>query len=58
MNFLICVYLRKILEENRYMESKKTYEREIALQDLYWKIILDWLPIIDILGDFFNTCTC
>lgn len=40
------------------MESKKTYEREIALQDLYWKIILDWLPIIDILGDFFNTCTC
>lgn len=28
------------------MESKKTYEREIALQDLYWKIILDWRQLL------------
>ena len=28
------------------MESKKIYEREIALQDLYWKIILDWRQLL------------
>ena len=28
------------------MESKKVYEKEIALQDLFWKIILDWRRLL------------
>ena len=33
-------------KEKNGMESKKVYEKEIALQDLFWKIILDWRRLL------------